>query len=441
MSTRRVEMPHDRRLLLAEDEESWCTLTAKRLRSAGWKVFVAYDGDAALKLYEEHATTLSVVVSDLKMPGLQGEDLLRLIRGRDARLPLVAITGEPDRAAHLRALTTGAYLFLEKPFDPAVFDAYLDNAHHLYELQCDIQQARAREQQAARLFRQFVISDSPRRVIASRRIEVGGLGLEITSHSFDTDRPGGDYVEWFSRGSEEVVFCVGDASGHGELVGTLMACLSTIVLHRSHHLGRPGVEEMVSLIDQTFLELKSRGGIDAGRFMCLFLGTISLLSGRLVYINAGHTEGFLMRADAMGQAPSVQRLPIHTGAAALFPSVVRRARPFTEHAEQLRPGDILIIFTDGASEFLGSDDGGPSAGMARLEKAALDLYQTSAAGTLAALVAWLEKEAGPDGLEDDATLLVIRVLSAAESRAGATPAGVSPVALPASPEAGPVIHQ
>ncbi len=68
-------MPHERRLLLVDDEKSFCNLTAMRLRSAGWHVLVAYDGDTALKLYEEHAATLSVLVSDLKMPGLQGEDL------------------------------------------------------------------------------------------------------------------------------------------------------------------------------------------------------------------------------------------------------------------------------------------------------------------------------------------------------------------------------
>jgi len=410
-------MVHEKYLLLVDDERAWCSLTSKRLRSSGWNVLVAYDGNAALKLYEEHAALLSVVVSDLKMPGLQGEELLPLIRSRDESLPLVAITGAPDRADHLHALTTGAYLYLEKPVDPDVFDRYLEHAHHLYELQKDILEARAKEERAARLFRQFVVSDSLQNIIVSRRAGIGSLGLEIASHSFDTSKPGGDYVEWFSRGSEEVVFCLGDASGHGEVVCTLMACLSTIVLHRSHHLGRLGIEEMVSIIDETFLVLKDQGGIDSGKFMCLFVGAISLLSGRLVYINAGHTDGFLIGlAEAEGNAPSIKRLTAQTGAAALYPDFARKARPFTEQTVRVKPGDLLILYTDGASEFLGKDRGGPSAGMDRLEQAVLENYRPSARETLAHLVEWLGREAGSVGFEDDATLMVIRVIAAEEAR-------------------------
>ncbi len=335
----------------------------------------------------------------------------------------MAITGAPDRAAHLRALTTGAYLFLEKPFDPNIFDLYLDHAHNLYELQKDIHEARAKEERAARLFRQFVVSDSLPQVIVSRRVGIGGLGLEIASHCFETSKPGGDYVEWFSRGSEEVVFCLGDASGHGEVVCTLMACLSTIVLHRSHHLGRLGVEEMISIIDETFIELQGRGGIDSGKFMCLFLGAVSLLSGRLVYVNAGHTDGFLLSKEEVGESvPSIKRLKAQTGAAALYPDSIRKARPFTEQTDKLKPGDLLIVFTDGASEFLGEGHGGPSAGMARLEQAVLEFYQPSASKTLSRLVAWLKKEAGA-GLEDDATLMVIRVLTTEEVRVAAAQSG------------------
>lgn len=417
-------MPYERCLLLVDDEEGWCNLTAIRLRSAGWQVLVAYDGSDALKIYEENATLLSVVVSDLKMPGLQGEELLPLIRSRDEFIPLVAVTGAPDRAAHLRALTTGAYLYLEKPVDPDVFDRYLDHAHHLYELQKDIREARAQEERAARLFRQFVISDSLEQIVLSRRVGIGGLGLEIASFCFDTSKPGGDYVEWFSRGSEEVVFCLGDASGHGEVVCTLMACLSTIVLHRSHHLGRLGVEEMVSIIDETFLQLKDHGGIDSGKFMCLFVGAISLLSGRLVYVNAGHTDGFWVNKNGgEGDVPSIKRLKSQTGAAALYSEAIRKARPFTEQTVKLNPGDLLVVFTDGASEFLGKEQGGPSVGMNRLEAAVLEHYQPSASKTLERLIDWLKVEANSSTFEDDATLMVIRVLTTEETRVAAMRSG------------------
>ena len=407
-------MPLEKVLLLVDDEEDWCKLIARRFRSKGWRVIVAADGDSALELYEENQKELSVVVSDLKMPGMQGEDLLPAIRARNEDLPLIAITGEPDRKAHLEALTTGAYFYLEKPFKPDVLLRYLDNAHHLYELRVDLLKAREQELEASRLFRKFIISDSPHDVVTSRRLQLGGIGLEIASHGFEASRPGGDYVEWFSRGSEEVVFCVGDAAGHGEFTCTLMACLSTIVLHRSNHMGRLGLEEMATLIDESLLELKDRKGIEGNRFMCLFLGSISLLSGRMEYINAGHTDGFLVSGNGAGSL-STSRLPPHSPAPGLVSRDLRKQRPLLKQGLKVDPGDLLVVFTDGVSEALAEDD--PVKGMARLQDAVEELGDPSSASeTLARLVAWISEEAGEGGLEDDATLMVLRVLSGQEAQ-------------------------
>jgi two-component system response regulator FixJ len=64
------------------------------------------------------------IVTDLRMPGLDGADLLRLLPQHGIRLPVIVITGQGDASAAARALAAGAFDFIEKPFpDAAILDA------------------------------------------------------------------------------------------------------------------------------------------------------------------------------------------------------------------------------------------------------------------------------------------------------------------------------
>jgi two-component system response regulator FixJ len=68
--------------------------------------------------------TSGCIVTDLRMPGLDGPTLLRLLPERGVGLPAIVITGHGDAAAAARALAAGAFDFLEKPFqDTAILGA------------------------------------------------------------------------------------------------------------------------------------------------------------------------------------------------------------------------------------------------------------------------------------------------------------------------------
>ncbi|MEO0389063.1 MAG: sigma-54-dependent Fis family transcriptional regulator, partial [Pseudomonadota bacterium] len=77
----------------------------------------AHDGAEAL-LKAIDADFPGVIVSDIKMPGMDGMALLRRLIALDPGLPVILITGHGDVALAVEAMRLGAYDFIEKPFDP-----------------------------------------------------------------------------------------------------------------------------------------------------------------------------------------------------------------------------------------------------------------------------------------------------------------------------------
>jgi len=81
--------------------------------SAGHQVVTAYDGDAALRRFEEDEPDL--VLLDLAMPGRDGVEVCREIR-RTSPTPIIVLTGESDELAKVEALDAGADDYVTKPF-------------------------------------------------------------------------------------------------------------------------------------------------------------------------------------------------------------------------------------------------------------------------------------------------------------------------------------
>ena len=115
-----------RRILVAEDETLVAALYADLLEEAGYEVTLAFDGEQALERAAEAEGTgrrYDVLVTDLNMPHLCGEGLIRAVRARDPDLPVVVVTGSPPPGgvAELRRRGggRGPLGLLPKPVDDA----------------------------------------------------------------------------------------------------------------------------------------------------------------------------------------------------------------------------------------------------------------------------------------------------------------------------------
>jgi EAL domain-containing protein (putative c-di-GMP-specific phosphodiesterase class I) len=103
------------RVLLVDDEQAIARGLSRLLGAAGYAVTAVYDGAMALQALE--AGAFDVIVSDIRMPKMDGLTLLRAIRARDLDVPVVFLTGSPTTESAVEALAHGAFRYLMKPVD------------------------------------------------------------------------------------------------------------------------------------------------------------------------------------------------------------------------------------------------------------------------------------------------------------------------------------
>ena len=100
--------------MLVEDDDAGRELGLYNLRKAGYLVDGARDGAEGLARFDP--TRHALVITDVKMPGLSGLDLLRELRARAPELPVVVITAYGDVELAVTAMKAGAHDFIGKPF-------------------------------------------------------------------------------------------------------------------------------------------------------------------------------------------------------------------------------------------------------------------------------------------------------------------------------------
>jgi EAL domain-containing protein (putative c-di-GMP-specific phosphodiesterase class I) len=109
-----------------DDERVVAKILARVLGTAGHEVSVCFDGAEALERLGSEP--YDVVLSDISMPGLDGIELLRKVRGKDLDLPVVLITGTPSVDSAIDAVEYGALRYLQKPVESKVLCETIERA-------------------------------------------------------------------------------------------------------------------------------------------------------------------------------------------------------------------------------------------------------------------------------------------------------------------------
>lgn len=102
------------RILIAEDEPRLASFLEKGLRASGFTTTVVGDGPAAESMARE--ADFDLLILDLSLPGKDGMEVLRGLRGAGSRLPVIILTARGDPHDRVEGLESGADDYLPKPF-------------------------------------------------------------------------------------------------------------------------------------------------------------------------------------------------------------------------------------------------------------------------------------------------------------------------------------
>src|SRR6202142_2457921 len=108
-------LPEPKQVLIVDDEPNLRKILSAQLTRDGYDVLTAEDGEQGLSLLREHH--IDLVITDLKMPKVDGMTLLREALREDPELPIVMITAHGTVDTAVEALKIGAFDYLTKPFD------------------------------------------------------------------------------------------------------------------------------------------------------------------------------------------------------------------------------------------------------------------------------------------------------------------------------------
>ncbi|MCL6582259.1 MAG: response regulator [bacterium] len=102
-------------ILVVDDEEEFRTALKALLEGDGYAVLTACDGEDAFRLTKKY--DIRLIISDLRMPILNGIALLELIRDQNPQIKVIIVTAYEEVASYIKVMSLGAFEYLKKPLD------------------------------------------------------------------------------------------------------------------------------------------------------------------------------------------------------------------------------------------------------------------------------------------------------------------------------------
>lgn len=213
-------------------------------------------------------------------------------------------------------------------------------------------------------------------------------GFRFFDYYASAQQIGGDYFDYIPLPGERLAVAIGDVSGKGVPAALLMARLSAEVRYTLASETR--LSEAVCRLNRT---LKRACGDD--RFITLLLIVFNLEDGSWTLVNAGHLPLLRRRTDG-----TIESLGEEAGGIPL--GVMNR--PYTESAGEIRPGEVLVLATDGVIDIRGADQ--QPYGLERL-RAAISAAPADAQSAVETILLDVESYRGNRAHPDDLTIVAI----------------------------------
>jgi len=119
-------------ILIVDDEKNYPPILAAVLQEEGYETITSNSGQEALKIIRN--SDVDLVLTDMKMPGMDGIALLEEIKSKDPDLPVIMMTAHGTVEKAVEAMQKGAYNYILKPFDNERMILYVKKANAMYRV-------------------------------------------------------------------------------------------------------------------------------------------------------------------------------------------------------------------------------------------------------------------------------------------------------------------
>ena len=129
---RKIDFQAPSRVLLVDDEREFVQTLSERLLLRDMGSAVAYDGESALQMLSEDEP--EVMILDLKMPGIDGMEVLRRVKETQPEIEVIILTGHGNETDKETCMAMGAFAYLQKPVDIDILSETMKKANEKIQL-------------------------------------------------------------------------------------------------------------------------------------------------------------------------------------------------------------------------------------------------------------------------------------------------------------------
>jgi len=325
-------------VLVVDDEAQIRDILGFYLKRAGYQVLLAENGRQALE--EMVKVQPDLILSDLRMPELAGDEFCRIVKGKPETRDIyfVLVSAMDGSASKIGGLNLGADDMITKPFHAQEVMAKVESAFRLIAMQKEIK----RQNQELTRFQDRMTAE----LSLAARLQMGLLpsipghasGIRYTHRYLPAEGIGGDIYTILPAQDGGAAVLIADVSGHGVTAALISAMVKTFFEAQVRLGGGPLAWAHAMNRDLARNTLSEQ-------FATAFLAHLDPATGTMSYVVAGHDAPMRISRGSKGGLLRPELLPGKG-----FMLGIDEDLPFTEQSCPFEAGDRMILFTDGLVE-------------------------------------------------------------------------------------------
>ena len=334
-----TNMSAEKATILAVDDTPENLDVVRGILADEYIVKAATSGAMALKIIEKQPPDL--ILLDIMMPEMDGYEVCRRLKDNGATrgIPVIFLTAMEQTTDEAKGFNLGAADYITKPVNPPILQARVRTHLALKQSMDELQAAYAIiKKHSERMEQELSVGHD---------IQMSMLPItfpkkpEFALHAClqPAREVGGDFYDFFFVDDDKICLVVGDVSGKGVPAALFMAVTKTML--KTQAADDPSPASIVTRVND---DLSADN--PASMFVTLFIAIVDTRTGEFRYTNAGHNPPYVLRGDTT-ECLNQRHGPV-LGAV--------EGVAFRESTGSLHKDDTLLVFTDGVTEAMNTDD-------------------------------------------------------------------------------------